>query len=314
MRTLSEESPRPLLASVAAVGFFDGVHFGHRFLLENVKATARARNLATMAVTFNRHPLQLLRPEKTPALLTTTDERVSLIEEQGIDLCAMLNFTKEFAAQTAKEFMMRYLAGKLNVKALVIGYDHSLGSDKDKTFEHYRTLGEELGISVSRAARYMPPSGVEVSSTAIRRALLEGKVETASSMLGRPYNLSGKVVEGHHIGTSLGFPTANINALSSGKVIPCNGVYSAIARVDGKPYAAAVNIGVRPTLGNGSDISIEAFLPEFSGNLYGQEVDLRFISRLRDEQHFDSLESLSAQIAQDVSKAMQTLAPYLAAQ
>ncbi len=303
MKILHEDDARPLLASAAAVGFFDGVHFGHRFLLENVKAIARQRNLATMTITFGQHPLAVLRSEGAPALLTTTAERIALIEAQGIDLCAMLDFSKEFSMLSARDFMLHYLVGKLNVKALVIGYDHSLGHDKHLTFEDYRSIGEELGISVMRAAKYMPPSGVAVSSTSIRRALQEGRVGLASTMLGRQYSIGGTVVEGRHVGTGLGFPTANINVAESGKIVPLNGVYSALVHTGGETHRAVVNIGTRPTLHNGSDTTVEAFLPGFSGNLYGAYAEVEFLSRLRDEKRFDTLDELRAQIARDVETA-----------
>lgn len=304
MKILHEGDARPLLASAAAVGFFDGVHFGHRFLLENVKAIARSRNLATMTVTFARHPLSVVCPQKAPKLLTTTSERLRLIGEQGIDLCAVMDFTKEFSRLSAKDFMKNRLAGMLNVKALVIGYDHTIGHDQGLTFEDYRAIGEEAGISVMRAARYMPPSGVAVSSTAIRRALEEGNVELASTMLGRPYSIGGKVAEGRHVGTGLGFPTANIDCAPSGKIVPKNGVYAATATAGQDTYRAVVNIGTRPTIGNGNDITVEAHLPGFSGNLYGEYVKLDFLFRIRGEIHFASTEELRARIAQDAKIVM----------
>lgn len=306
MRILTDGSPRPARASAAAVGFFDGVHFGHRFLLENVKAVARAGDLATMVVTFPVHPLATLRPGKCPPMLTTTAERLRLIEAMGISQCALIDFTPEFSRLSAEEFMRVYLVGKLNVKALVMGYDHSIGHDRDTSFEGYRLTGERLGISVVRAAKYMPPSGVEVSSTAIRDAIIRGDVARASAMLGRPYNLAGKVVRGRHVGTGLGFPTANVDALGSGKVIPMDGVYSAEAVTGGAAHEAVVNIGSRPTLGNGDDTTIEAFLPGFSGSLYGETVDLRFLSRLRGEKRFASTLELREQIARDVRAATQS--------
>lgn len=305
MRILTDGDPRPARASAAAVGFFDGVHFGHRFLLENVKAVARAGNLATMVVTFPAHPLATLRPGKCPPMLTTTAERMRLIEAMGISQCALIDFTPEFSRLSAEEFMRVYLVGKLNVKALVMGYDHSIGHDRDTSFEGYRLIGERLGINVVRAAKYMPPSGVEVSSTAIREAITRGDVARASAMLGRPYNLAGRVVRGRHIGTALGFPTANIDAFGSGKIIPKDGVYSAEAVIGGAAHTAVVNIGSRPTLDNGDDTTIEAFLPGFSGNLYGETVDVRFLARLRDERRFASTLELREQIARDVQAAAQ---------
>lgn len=311
MTVLHEGGPRPAKASAAAVGFFDGVHFGHRFLLENVKAAARANNLATMAVTFPEHPLAVLRPGSQPPLLSTTPERISLIGRQGIDFCAILDFTKPFAALSAEDFMRCYLVERLNVKVLVMGYDHSIGHDSDSSFERYRTIGARLGICVVRAAKYLPPSGMEISSSAIRGALLEGKVEQASAMLGYRYTLAGKVVEGRHVGTGLGFPTANVDAASSGKTIPKQGVYAAISHVGGVKYASVVNIGTRPTLHNGSDTTVEAFLEGFHGNIYGRDISVEFVSRLRDEICFPSLEALQRQISADSEAAKRVLAKFV---
>jgi riboflavin kinase / FMN adenylyltransferase len=304
MNILHEGDRRPPIASAAAVGFFDGMHFGHRFLLENVKAIARARNLATMAVTFAQHPLAVLHPESTPLLLSTTGERIALLESQGIDLCAVLDFTKELSMLSAREFMLEYLVQRLNVKALIVGYDHSIGHDTDTTFEHYRETGEKLGICVVRAAKYLPPSGENVSSTNIRRALGTGNVRQAAAMLGRSYTLSGTVVEGRHIGTQIGFPTANIDVSRTEKMIPAGGVYAAQASIGNDTHTAVVNIGTRPTLNNGSDISVEVHIPGFSGNLYGRQISIAFTRRLRDEKRFDSLETLRAQIAADTAEAM----------
>lgn len=309
MILLGPSDTKPTRPAAAAVGFFDGVHLGHRYLLSRVASEARAHGLATMAVTFAQHPLSIVRPNAPlPPLLTTPAERIALLDRLGIDYCAMLDFTRAMSLLTAKEFMRTVLVEKLGVRLLVMGYDHRLGHDSDHTPEHYRTAGLAAGIEVVRADRFAPPSGITISSTTIRRAIAEGDIAGATAMLGHRYSLTGRIVGGHHVGTALGFPTANVDALSSGKAIPARGVYSAIATTaDGARHAAVVNIGTRPTIGNGSDTTIEAHLIRFSGDIYGQSLTLKFADRLRAERRFASREALHEQIARDVDAALRTL-------
>ena len=311
MKVLRENDPRPVKASAAAVGFFDGVHLGHQFLLSTVKKVAESKGLDAMAVTFDNHPLTVLRPEKAPRLLTSTSERLKLLEREGIDACALLNFTKDFSMLSAREFMRSYLVERFNVKALIMGYDHSMGHDIDNTFENYCSVGRQLGIEVIKASEFISPNGGGISSTTIRNALLEGDVARAAEMLGHRYELGGKVAEGHHVGTGLGFPTANIDAFCSMKVIPKTGVYSAIANVAEKRYASVVNIGRRPTVDNGDDTTIEAFIIGFSGDIYGCDMSVEFVSRLRDEVKFASLDELRENISRDAAAAEKLLADLL---
>lgn len=313
MTLLGPSDPKPTRSVAAAVGFFDGVHLGHRYLLSRVAAEARAHGLAAMAVTFAQHPLSVVRPDAPlPPLLTTPSERVSLLGSLGIDYCAMLDFTRDMSLLTAEEFMRSVLAERLGVRLLVMGYDHRLGHDSDHTPEHYRAAGLAAGIEVVRAGRFAPPSGITISSTTIRRAIAEGDIAGATAMLGHRYSLTGSIVGGHRVGTTLGFPTANVDALHSGKAIPARGVYSAIATTaDGMRHAAVVNIGTRPTIGNGSDTTIEAHLIRFSGDIYGQSLTLEFASRLRPERRFATREALREQIARDSDAALRTAEPLL---
>ena len=303
MRLLTDGSALPATGSMAAVGSFDGVHLGHRYLLRALCSEAQRRGLSAMAVTFRQHPLSVLRPASAPHLLTTLDERLALIEATGVDYCVLLDFTAALARLSAEEFMSQLLRERYNVRALLMGYDHHIGSDREHSFEHYVEAGKAAGVEVVRAAEYRPESGLAVSSSAVRRAVENGEMEKASLMLGRPYNICGPVAHGRHVGTTLGFPTANIDTAKQGKVMPRGGVYAAIAEVGDRRYRAVVNIGSRPTLDNGSDVTTEAFLLDFDGDLYDREVNLQFVVRMRDEKRFSSLTALRDAIAADAESA-----------
>ena len=303
MRLLTDGSALPATGSMAAVGSFDGVHLGHRYLLRVLCSEAQRRGLSAMAVTFRQHPLSVLRPASAPRLLTTLDERLALIEATGVDYCVLLDFTAALARLSAEEFMSQLLRERYNVRALLMGYDHHIGSDREHSFEHYVDAGKAAGVEVVRAAEYRPESGLAVSSSAVRRAVENGEMEKASLMLGRPYNICGPVAHGRHVGTTLGFPTANIDTAKQGKVMPRGGVYAAIAEVGDRRYRAVVNIGSRPTLDNGSDVTTEAFLLDFDGDLYDREVNLQFVVRMRDEKRFSSLTALRDAIAADAESA-----------
>lgn len=303
MRLLTDGSALPATGSMAAVGSFDGVHLGHRYLLRVLCSEAQRRGLSAMAVTFRQHPLSVLRPASAPRLLTTLDERLALIEATGVDYCVLLDFTPAMASLSAEEFMSQLLRERYNVRALLMGYDHHIGSDREHSFEHYVDAGKAAGVEVVRAAEYRPESGLAVSSSAVRRAVENGEMEKASLMLGRPYNICGPVAHGRHVGTTLGFPTANIDTAKQGKVMPRGGVYAAIAEVGDRRYRAVVNIGSRPTLDNGSDVTTEAFLLDFDGDLYDREVNLQFVVRMRDEKRFSSLTALRDAIAADAESA-----------
>lgn len=303
MRLLTDGSALPATGSMAAVGSFDGVHLGHRYLLRALYSEAQRRGLSAMAVTFRQHPLSVLRPASAPRLLTTLDERLALIEATGVDYCVLLDFTAALARLSAEEFMSQLLRERYNVRALLMGYDHHIGSDREHSFEHYAEAGKAAGVEVVRAAEYRPESGLAVSSSAVRRAVENGEMEKASLMLGRPYNICGPVAHGRHVGTTLGFPTANIDTAKQGKVMPRGGVYAAIAEVGDRRYRAVVNIGSRPTLDNGSDVTTEAFLLDFDGDLYDREVNLQFVVRMRDEKRFSSLTALRDAIAADAESA-----------
>ena len=287
-----------MAGKVATIGFFDGVHAGHRFLLGRVMAESRERQLDSAAVSFCEHPRRVLHADYVPCLLTTNDEKRCLLREVGIRHTILLDFTPGMARMTAADFMRDILRRRLGVEVLVVGYDHRFGRPQGETFEDYCRYGHRCGVEVLQAEPFLL-HGQPVSSSRVRALLTEGRVEEAAEALTRPYSLSGEVVEGRRVGRSLGFPTANLRPAHAHKLIPAPGVYAVAAEAGGQTYKAMLNIGSRPTLANGADTTIEAHLLHFAGSLYGEKLTLRFIRRLRAEQKFPTLEALQAQLKID---------------
>lgn len=291
----------------AAIGFFDGVHRGHCYLIEQVKAEAARRGLMPIVITFEEHPrLALSQTRYWPELLTTNAQKLQLLAQTGLAACAMLHFDHTMSMLTSREFMELVLKKELNVQCLLIGYDHHFGSDLSAGYKDYVKYGKELGIDVLRE-RPFDADELRISSSATRRFLTGGNVEMARACLGRPYQLEGCVVEGRHAGSLMGYPTANLRPDCAEQLVPGRGVYAARAEIDGFRYKAMVNIGWRPTLDNGSDQTIEAHLLDYDGgDLYGHHLKLSFYRRVRDEHRFDSIEALQKQLAidADVVRAM----------
>lgn len=259
----------PVKPCVATIGFFDGVHRGHRFLIERLKEDAKAAGLESTVITFERHPRQVLSSDYQPKLLTTFEEKRLLLSRTGVDNCAVLQFDRQMAQMTAREFMERVLAGLLNVKRLYIGYDHRFGHNREEGFEDYVRYGRELGIEVLQNTAF-DLEGVNVSSSVIRSFLQEGEVEMAARCLGYPYFVSGKVMPGVQEGRKLGFPTANIEVTAE-KLIPASGVYAVTARLEGSATLklAMMNIGTRPTFGE-NEQTLEVHILDFEDNIYGK--------------------------------------------
>lgn len=286
---------------VATVGFFDGVHLGHRFLLDFVRRIGVEGGLETMAVTFPDSPLRVLRPDAAVRLLTTGQEKCRLLEQCGIDVVVMLPFTQELAAMTAERFMQAVLRDRLGVDTLVMGYDHRFGRGAGDSFSDYVAFGEELGIRVVQAPEYHGDGNLEgVSSSAVRGWLAQGDVVKANRALGYEYFLEGEVASGHHVGTSLGFPTANISVPPL-KLVPANGVYAVRAELDGWSGYGMLNIGQRPTLDNGKERSVEVHLFDFHGDIYAKRLRVSLVDFIRKEVRFDSLDALKKQLQTDES-------------
>lgn len=284
----------------AAIGFFDGVHLGHRYLIDQVRGEAARRGEKAALVTFEEHPrLALSGTRYWPELLTPNAEKLRLLSLAGADYCVMLHFDRAMSTLTSGEFMEQVLKKALGVTCLMVGYDHRFGSDLSAGYAAYVRQGSALGMEVRRLCPY-DVGELRVSSSAVRRFLAGGNVETARGCLGRPYRLEGKVVRGRHAGTQMGYPTANLRPLCAEQIVPGRGVYAVRAELDGFSYMAMLNIGWRPTMDNGDDQTIEAHLLDYGGgDLYGRRVKVDFFQRVRDERCFDSVDDLRAQLAVD---------------
>jgi len=295
-------------ACVATLGFFDGVHRGHRFLIDETKQVAKEQGLPSMVISFWPHPRMVVHSDFCPQLLTDETEKVALLAATGIDYVRTITFDRELSGFSARQFMEEILKDELHVKTLVIGFDHRFGNKREDGFEDYVRYGKELGIEVCRARPYFysEASGASdkseefsISSSLIRRCLLAGKIEEANTSLGYLYSLKGEVVGGHQIGQKLGFPTANIFVSDPNKLIPAFGVYAVWVSTGDKRYKGMLNIGRRPTLQDDSAISIEVHLLHFEGDLYGKQITVAFVQRFRQEKSFPDLDALAAQLEKD---------------
>ena len=297
MNIIKDTHPQALTPSVATIGFFDGVHLGHRYLINQVKIAASLNGWCSSIITFPVHPRQVIQSDYQPSLLSSPEEKIELLASTGIDNCILLPFTRELSMLTAWEFM-QLLYDKYKVRMLVIGYDHRFGHNRAETFEDYCRYGRELGIHIMQATAYTQEQD-KVSSSTIRRALLSGEVSTATKYLGYNYFMQGTVVGGYQVGRKIGFPTANLQVDFSNKLIPAIGVYAVRVSVNGQNYKGMLNIGHRPTLNNGTNLSIEVHILDFEGDIYNQQMRLEFIEFLRPEIKFDSVDELITQMHKD---------------
>lgn len=282
---------------VATIGFFDGVHTGHQYLIEQLKIEAKRKNLPSAVITFPVHPRRVLSSDYQPALLCGYEEKVKRLATTGVDYCVTLDFTKEMSTLSAKEFIQQILKDKLNVQTLLIGYDHRFGHNREDGFEEYQQYGKEVGIDVIQACEL--DSSNHVSSSRIRRLLGEGDVVKANQLLGYNYTISGQIVEGFQVGRTIGFPTANIKIWEDFKVVPAFGVYAVYVLIDEDQYEGMLYIGKRPTLHNGDNISLEVNILDFDQNLYGKSLSVEFIEFMRPDEKFKDLETLVKHIKQD---------------
>ena len=292
---------------VATLGCFDGVHRGHQLLISTVLRKAKEKGLPSMVVTFDRQPRELFDPEYRPQLLSTPEEKAQLIAALGVDHLVILPFTRELANLTAQAFMQQVLQKQLGVEVLVTGYDNRFGRNRAEGFDDYVRYGKALGMEVLRGDEATFPGTDEaVSSSAIRQLLLEGKVERMQEGLTRPYLLTGRVVAGEHIGHEIGFPTANLAVDNPNKVIPASGVYAVWAILGTERMPAMMNIGTRPTF-EGTTQTLEVHILDKVGDVYGQDLTVEFVSRLRSERRFDNREALVEQLKADRAEAMERL-------
>lgn len=294
--------PPHVAGTVLTVGTFDGLHRGHRAVLERVAERAGASGHAAVLVTFEPHPLKIVKPEATPPLLTTADERKEILALTGLAYAVFLPFTRELSRYSAERFIVDILLARFRLKELVIGYDHGLGRDREGDVETLQGLGRRHGFPV----HVVPPveiDGRPISATRIREAIAEGAVEWAAEALGRPYSVSGTVVHGDGRGRALGFPTANLRTADGDKLLPREGIYAVRASGHDPLGPGLLHLGPRPTF-QGSPPSKELHLLDFEGELYGEVVRVEFLKRLRDVRPFASPAELVAQMRLDRAEAV----------
>lgn len=303
-KSLDEFSPLP--NAVATQGTFDGVHIGHQKILERLGNIAKQKNGETVLLTFFPHPRMVLQPDdNTLRLLHTEAEKIEHMEKAGIDHLLIIPFTKEFSRQTSYEFVRDVLVNKVGVKTLVIGYDHRFGKNREGNMEDLKQYATEFNFEVEE----IPAQDIDditVSSTKIRNALVHGDVDTAKRYLGYNYPVSGKVVEGNSVGKKIGFPTANIIVEKTYKLIPGDGVYAVLVNVDGETHGGMANIGNQPTFDNRPH-AFEVNIFGFDKNIYNKDITIEFVSRIRSEMKFDSVDSLITQLNRDKSAALNIL-------
>ena len=285
---------------VVTIGIFDGVHTGHLFILEHLKAQAQEYGGETVVVTLWPHPRIVLQKDLHDfKLLHTREEKIREMERHGIDHLVVVPFSLEIASLTACDFVQLYLVDKLGVEVLLVGYDNRFGKDRKGDPEGLRMCAEENKFRIEKLPEYHSEYGT-VNSSAIRNSILKGDLDSAAGMLGYHYYLSGTIVEGNHIGRKIGFPTANIHPLDANKLIPMNGVYAIRAELRGKIHKGMLNIGFRPTIDSAMAVkTIEAHLFDVNGDFYDEEVVIHFIRRIRDEMKFSGLDALKQQLSRD---------------
>lgn len=300
----------PLEKPVITIGNFDGVHRGHLALFEKVRERADAIGGQAAVMTFEPHPIRIMKPGKALSLITPIKQKLELIGKAGMDFIFCIPFSREFAAITAEDFVLRILLGKIGVKEVVVGYDYFFGHEREGNVDFLQKMGEKWDFRV----HVMGPVHVNeapVSSTLIRGLVREGRLSEAKTLLGRDYQISGTVVKGQSRGGKLlGFPTANLNLID--ELIPRGGVYAVTAVVDGVTYKGVTNIGYNPTFGD-TALTVETHILDYSGDLLGKTIKVNFIQRLRDEVSFDDIQDLSDQIGRDVQQARELLEVHEAA-
>lgn len=309
MMVLGDNDRLPMGSTVATIGMFDGVHRGHATLVDFLNRQAAAMGKQSLVITFLHHPRQVLHPDQPFGLIMPPEDRLEQIKALGPDLLLPLDFTQELSRLDSAQFI-ELLRDRYGMCALVTGYNHRFGHDKGETFSDYCRHGERLGVKVIKAPEYLGEYA-PVSSTIVRGLIAAGRVVDAMHCMGRPYSLAGKVVHGFHNGRGLGFPTANVGEIDPDLLLPHNGAYAVLAHVAGKRLQGMANIGKRPTLDNGNQLSIEVNLFDFEDDIYGESIRLEFISFLRLEFKMCGLEELKLQLTRDRDNAKRILKEYL---
>lgn len=298
------EITTPIKNAVVTSGTFDGLHLGHQKIISRINDIAKKQKGESVIFTFAPHPRHFLFPEKKFELLTSIDEKAKVFEALGVDHLIIQPFNKDFANISTKAFINEYLETIIGTKHLVIGYDHKFGKNREGSFEYLNKNKSQYQFSIEEISK-KDIDDTTISSTAIRNFLNEGNVESANSLLGRPYSITGTVVEGKKIGRTINFPTANL-AVSEKKLIPKNGAYAVKVIIDNKQYKGMLNIGVRPTV-SGTNTSIEVNIFDFNQDLYDTSITIELIEKLRDEYKFDSITELKNQLEKDKKSSLKIL-------
>ncbi|MCC8143168.1 MAG: bifunctional riboflavin kinase/FAD synthetase [Tannerellaceae bacterium] len=299
MIVVNKDTIPPDKKFIATVGFFDGVHLGHRFLIDRMKVMGREKELATAIITFPIHPRAVLHADYQPRLLNSFKEKIEQLGTTGLDYCIVLDFSYKLSQLSAQQFISQVLFEELQVRILLTGYDHRFGKGGTEAFEQYSAYGAACGIEVIQVPAF-DKGNTKVSSSEIRKLLEEGEVARAARLLTYPYQLKGNIMGGHQVGRRIGFPTANIEVAEPFKVIPALGVYAVWVLLEGKVYKGMLSIGDRPTLENGDNISIEVHIIDFTGDIYNSEITISFIQHIRENRKFSSLEKLQYQLEKDL--------------
>jgi riboflavin kinase/FMN adenylyltransferase len=304
-RIFSPSLPRLVHGAVVTVGTFDGVHLGHRDLLERLTERAASRRLPSLLVTFDPHPLEVVNPSAAPPLLSTTGEKLQAIAESEVDYAVVLPFTPALAALDATAFVDRVLLERCCMRELLIGYDHGFGRGREGDVNLLRRLGDAQGFGVD-VVEAVSVDGQAVSSSAVRRAVSYGDLERSARLLGRRYAFAGQVVRGQSRGRALGFPTLNIALSSARKLLPPTGVYAVLTQSRRGTFGGMMNLGPRPTFGDAT-LSLEVHLFDVGGDWYDEHVRVEFVRRLRETLRFDSVEALVGQLRRDEAAARDAL-------
>ncbi len=296
---------------VVTIGTFDGLHRGHQLILYQLNQLAAQYDGESVVFTFYPHPRVVTSPSETNLrLLTTKEEKIRLFEKNGIDHLIIYPFSKEFASLEYSEFVGKILVEQIGTKCLVIGYDHKFGRDREGGYEYLRKCAEKHAFELVRLEA-LAVDDDNVSSTKIRAALEAGDIKKANHYFGHEFSLHGTVVKGKQVGRQMGFPTANIEASDKHKIIPGYGVYAVVIEVDGNTYKGMLNIGTRPTFNKNADNrSIEVNIFDFSADIYGKDITLTFIDKIRDEKKFNGIDELGAQLQKDRRRALEILSAY----
>jgi len=284
--------------SVVTVGTFDGVHLAHQRIIGKAVGLAKERNGRSVVVTFEPHPREVLDKTKDMRLLTTLQERQNLCEQLGVDWFVVIEFDKSFSKQSFRDFYVKYLVNGIGISVIVEGYDHHWGRNREGNIEVLKQIGKEYGFDVVNIEQFKY-NGIPVNSSMIRNELMNGFVEVCAAFLGRPYALFGKIVSGDRRGRSLGYPTANVDLSSNKKILPKNGIYFVQVRIGENRYFGMASIGVRPTFHSDGECVFEVNILDFDQDIYGCDIKVDFLKRLRDEKKYDSAEKLIQQMHQD---------------